>query len=311
MNTEVLTLNINSSVFESMKNDFNSVLKKTLGNMRSKQGEAAEISLKLKITLEEDNVPDLYSEDGNGRRDIVKPIFNHKVSSVMQIKEEESGSMKGNYELVYDKDKDDFIMRPIDDGQVTFSDSMFTSSEEPQEAEFEDFDDSDETTDDGALPGRPDFPRLAPTENAMNPAISYGSKVFFNKPEMQAVILLTHKWVGGEDGSESSSEFTTTILPYSAIVECSEKYAYDCLFDELEVICNSLVTSSSDKDFDKVYKTFFSKTHNHITDDVHDEETAEFLVNCATEATGGTEAEEDDDDVLGYTDIEEDIFNDD
>lgn len=165
MNTEVLTLNINSSVFDSMKNDFNSVLKKTLANMRSKQGEAAEISLKLKITLEEDNVPDIYSEDGNGRRDIVKPIFNHKVSSVMQIKEEESGSMKGNYELVYDKDKDDFIMRPIDDGQVTFADSMFTTSAEPQEAEFDDFDDSDETTDDGALPGRPVIPQLGAGEN--------------------------------------------------------------------------------------------------------------------------------------------------
>lgn len=133
MNTEVLTLNINSSVFDSMKNDFNSVLKKTLANMRSKQGEAAEISLKLKITLEEDNVPDLYSKDDNGRRDIVKPIFNHKVSSVMQIKEEESGSMKGNYELVYDKDKDDFIMRPIDDGQVTFTE-VHTFYDEPQEA---------------------------------------------------------------------------------------------------------------------------------------------------------------------------------
>lgn len=309
MNTEVLTLNINSSVFDSMKNDFNSVLKKTLGNMRSKQGEAAEISLKLKITLEEDNVPDLYSEDGNGRRDIVKPIFNHKVSSVMQIKEEESGSMKGNYELVYDKEKDDFIMRPIDDGQVTFSDSMFTTSEEPQEAEFDDFDDSDETTDDGALPGRPDFPRLAPTENGMNPVISYGSKVFYNKPEMQAVILLTHKWVGGEDGSESSGLFTTKIIPYSAILECSEKVGYDSLFDELEVRCNSIATESNNKDYEKVYKTFFSGTHNHITDDVTDEETAEFLVNCATEGTLGSETEEDD--VLGYTDIEEDIFNDD
>lgn len=315
MNTEVLTLNINSSVFDSMKNDFNSVLKKTLANMRSKQGEAAEISLKLKITLEEDNVPDLYSEDGNGRRDIVKPIFNHKVSSVMQIKEEESGSMKGNYELVYDKEKDDFIMRPIDDGQVTFADSMFTTSEEPQEAEFDDFDDSDETTDDGALPGRPEVPQLGAgndTEEAgptTNSAIKYGSKLFFNKPEMKAVILLTHKWVGGEDGSESSSEFTSTILPYSTILECSEKCGYDSLFDELECACSSLTTESSDKNFGRVHTTFFSGTHNHITDDVTDEKTAEFLVECATYEA--PEEEISDEELFGYTDIEEDIFNDD
>ena len=309
MNNEALTLNLNSEAFSSMKDDFNRVLKKTLANMQSKEGEVAEITMKLKITLEEDDVPDIYCEEGTGRRSIVKPIFNHKVSSVMQIKEEESGSMKGNYEIVYDTDKDEYIMRPIDDGQVTFADSMFTDDAgEPQEGTFTDVD--EERGD--ALPGRSDIPQLgagSDTEEAgptTDSKIKWSSKLLFNKPEMQAVILLTHKWVGGEDGSESSSEFTSTILPYSAILECSEKVGYDSLFDELECVCNSLTTDVRDKNFERVHNTFFSGTHNHITDDVHDEGTAEFLVNCATAAE-----EDDDDEALGYTDIEEDIFNDD
>lgn len=132
-------LNMNSDVFESLINDFNGVLKKTLGNMRSKQSEVAEITLKLKITLEEEEVADSYSE--NGRRDVVKPTFAHKVGSVMQIKEETSGTAKGNYEIVYDEETKEYIIRPIDDGQVTFADSMFEDGNcDPQEATFTDVD---------------------------------------------------------------------------------------------------------------------------------------------------------------------------
>ena len=54
-------LNMNSDVFESLINDFNGVLKKTLGNMRSKQSDVAEITLKLKITLEDEEIADAYS----------------------------------------------------------------------------------------------------------------------------------------------------------------------------------------------------------------------------------------------------------
>ena len=126
-------LNMNSDVFESLINDFNGVLKKTLGNMRSKQSEVAEITLKLKITLKEEEVADAYSE--SGRRDVVKPTFAHKVGSVMQIKEETSGTAKGNYEIVYDDETKEYIIRPIDDGQVTFEDTCYTC--DPVEVECE------------------------------------------------------------------------------------------------------------------------------------------------------------------------------
>lgn len=42
----------------------------------------------------------------------------YKVSSVMNIKDEESGSFKGDYELVWDEDLQDFVVRPIDNGQM-------------------------------------------------------------------------------------------------------------------------------------------------------------------------------------------------
>ena len=122
INNEILTLTIDSKSFSALKKDFDKVLKKTLGNMLSKESVEATMTLKLGIKLTEVEVPDFDSALPNATKKIHKPRFDHKVSSVMQIKTEESGSLKGEYELVWDDDAQEFVMRPIDDGQRTFFD---------------------------------------------------------------------------------------------------------------------------------------------------------------------------------------------
>lgn len=122
MNSNVLTLNIGSDAFESMRSDFDKVLKRTLGNMQVKESEEATLKLNLVIKLTEVTVPDFDSDSKEATKTVHKPRFDHKVSSVMQIKTEESGSFKGEYELVWDEEAQDFVMKPIDNGQGSLFD---------------------------------------------------------------------------------------------------------------------------------------------------------------------------------------------
>ncbi len=113
----VYEMNINSGAFKAMREDFDKVLTRTLKNILSKEGDCAELTVKLKIGLEKAKAPN-FAPYGDPERDIVKPKFEHKVSSVMNIKDEESGSFKGDYELVWDEELQDFVVRPVDNGQM-------------------------------------------------------------------------------------------------------------------------------------------------------------------------------------------------
>lgn len=124
---DILTLSIDSNTFSALKEDFNKVLNRTLGNMQSKESDEATLTLKLNIKTMEIEVPDFESSRSGATRKAYKPRFDHKISSVMQIKTEEAGSLKGEYELVWDEDQQEFVMRPIDNGQQTIFDDAITA----------------------------------------------------------------------------------------------------------------------------------------------------------------------------------------
>lgn len=112
-------LTLNGDTFNALKTDFNQVLRKTLSNMERKGSEVAELTVKLKILLKKDQEPDFPVDGTEVKRDIVIPKFDHKVSSVMQIKDEVTGTLGGNYELVWDKTRGEWVMREIVDPQVS------------------------------------------------------------------------------------------------------------------------------------------------------------------------------------------------
>lgn len=128
MNSNVLVLTLESNAFSKMKEDFNRILRRTLVNMQDKKSNEATVTIKLSVKLEDAEVPDYTSK--HDTRTIKKPQFDHKISSVMQIKSEESGSLKGEYELVWDGDLQDFVMKPIYDGQTSIFDDKNESREE-------------------------------------------------------------------------------------------------------------------------------------------------------------------------------------
>lgn len=79
-------INLSSSVFNEMRDNFDAILKKALGNIVKGKSGQADINLKLTISATGENEGQL------------KPKFKHQVSSVMAIKERESGMVNPNAE---------------------------------------------------------------------------------------------------------------------------------------------------------------------------------------------------------------------
>lgn len=129
-----LELSMSSDVFNQFKMDFDRVLSRTLGNMEKHESEEAEISIKLKIDFTKDLVPDNQVYAYNAEREAVLPTFSHKISSVMKIKDETSGKLGGNYELVWDKETKQYILRPINSGGPLFN-SEYNNSDSNHDAE--------------------------------------------------------------------------------------------------------------------------------------------------------------------------------
>ena len=71
-----------------------------------------------------DSAPDFSVAGGQQTRAITKPKFDHTVSAVIQKKEKKTGTLSGNYELVWDRESCCYVMRPIDNGQVSMFDKQ-------------------------------------------------------------------------------------------------------------------------------------------------------------------------------------------
>lgn len=82
---------------------------------RNKKNNTAEINVKLKIELEKSYINVSY----NDQREITKPVFQHKVTSTLQVKNEESGCFNEAYELVWDDTTEKYILTEIKTGQTS------------------------------------------------------------------------------------------------------------------------------------------------------------------------------------------------
>lgn len=117
-----LPLSLKSDTFGALHSDFDQVLRSTLTGMDETGQDVAEINIKVKITLTDDSAPDYSVAGGQQTREITKPKFEHTVSAVIQRKEKRTGTLAGNYELVWDRETCRYVMRPIDNGQIDLFD---------------------------------------------------------------------------------------------------------------------------------------------------------------------------------------------
>ena len=120
-----MELSLNGDTFAALKEDFDSILAQTLSNMESKGADEAVITLKLGVSLEKQSfVRNKEPEE------LTKPSFKHDISSVMQVKNKKSGSLSGDYELVWDEEEMKYVMRRISNGQMSLFDEQPTDKVE-------------------------------------------------------------------------------------------------------------------------------------------------------------------------------------
>lgn len=125
-------LSLNGDTFNVLKSDFDQQLRQLLTEMEKRESEEATINIKIAVSLQPDQARDFQANGYDAMRDIVKPSFKHEVSTVMQVKSKKSGSLGGNFELVWDRELCQYVMREIDNGQVTLFDN---EEKDPQPGE--------------------------------------------------------------------------------------------------------------------------------------------------------------------------------
>lgn len=121
MENHDMQLTLKGDTFLALQDDFDAILNRTIGNMEMKSADEATLTLKLKITLEKRSARS-FSSGFDSAREIIKPAFAHEISSVMQVKDKKSGALTGDYELMWDEMEGKYVMRCIDDGQVSMDD---------------------------------------------------------------------------------------------------------------------------------------------------------------------------------------------
>lgn len=96
-----------SDTFDQLKTDMTRSLNKLLRNMQEYGSDKASMTVKMTVTLED-------QELDNGEHGTV-PKFEHKVSFVVQIKNETEGELSGEWILTND-DSSGFVLKPM--GQI-------------------------------------------------------------------------------------------------------------------------------------------------------------------------------------------------
>lgn len=111
---KVETLHIDDETFRKMRTDADQVLQKLLKNMAEKGSLDGKITINIDISFTEETVQNKDSNIEGDIRVVHTPNFQHKVSSVLQIKNEQKGDMNcDGMEMVYDELKKEYVLRPI------------------------------------------------------------------------------------------------------------------------------------------------------------------------------------------------------
>lgn len=119
MTNNAMPLSLTSDTFNALKTDFDLVLRRLLKTMELKGADHGELTLKMKVD---------FKHDGQ----IIKPAFEHKVTSAMQIKDELNGELCGDLIMVWDEATNNFVLQKIEDPQL----SMFGDEDnEPEQQE--------------------------------------------------------------------------------------------------------------------------------------------------------------------------------
>ena len=111
---KVETLHIDDDTFKKMRTDADQVLQKLLKNMAEKGSLEGRLTITLDVSFTEETVQNRDPDIVGDTRIVHTPKFQHKVGSVLQIKNEQKGDMNcDGMEMVWDDEKGEYVLRPI------------------------------------------------------------------------------------------------------------------------------------------------------------------------------------------------------
>lgn len=134
-NNKKYPLSLNGDTFNGFKSDFDQMLRQLLTEMEKRESEEATISIKMVVSLTQDQERDFEANGYDAMKDITKPSFKHEISTVMQVKNKKSGNLGGNMKLVWDRELCQYVVQEIDNGQVTLFDNQDEQPPEPEHRE--------------------------------------------------------------------------------------------------------------------------------------------------------------------------------
>lgn len=82
-------LRIEAETFDKLRRDADIVLQRTLGTMKEKKSMDGKLTITIDIKLVSEFIPNFDPEVQGETREILKPKFDHKVISAINIKNEE------------------------------------------------------------------------------------------------------------------------------------------------------------------------------------------------------------------------------
>lgn len=148
-------LRIEADTFDKLRRDANIVLQRLLGTMKDKESVEGKISIALDVKMVQEFIPNYDPNVEGETRKILKPKFDHKVSSTVNIKNEEKGSVNPEMAMVWDEDKQEYVLAYVNNTEqrsifdTDFQDAMNNPVEDGSGVPLLEGDVMDE----GALPG--------------------------------------------------------------------------------------------------------------------------------------------------------------
>lgn len=146
-------LRIEADTFEKLRRDADIVLQRALGTMKEKESMEGKVTITIDIKLVPDFIPNYDPQVKGETRKILKPKFDHKVTSAINIKNEEKGSVNPEMAMVWDEQKQEYVLTYVNNTeQRSIFDTDFQEAmNEPKENELPLLE--GEVIDETALPG--------------------------------------------------------------------------------------------------------------------------------------------------------------
>ncbi|CAK7012482.1 MAG: hypothetical protein BACD_01037 [Bacteroides rodentium] len=153
-------LRIEADTFEKLRRDANIVLQRALGTMKEKESMEGKVSITVDIKLVQEYIPNFDPNIEGETRKILKPKFEHKVTSAINIKNEEKGSTNPEMAMVWDEDKQEYVLTYVNNTEQRsmfdsdFQEAMNQPEDSVEDAVFKEFPMLEgEVADESALPG--------------------------------------------------------------------------------------------------------------------------------------------------------------